>query len=246
MLATHSSKFSSEDSNLLRISMLQRAMNEGKQADVLLRTLATHTLVSYDCLYAFIATLGDDDKFYLEAQFDCEASLLKELKSIDPNSDHPLSLAIHAAHLVCITGDLQASDSEKMTIYLPLIGIMTKRRILVMGFKRAFPLNDNAEIFFDVIAQSLVIYFQGQMNAPSLVALPTDNLINKAALEDVNLSERQIMIAKMIAEGSTNRQISRTLGFTEATIRYETIKLYERLRVKNRAQASSRIRELLG
>lgn len=66
-----------------------------------------------------------------------------------------------------------------------------------------------------------------------------------STLADIKLSQRQLQIAEMIADGMTNRQISRQLGYTEATIRYETIKLYERLRVKNRAQASSRIRELL-
>ena len=60
----------------------------------------------------------------------------------------------------------------------------------------------------------------------------------------LELSERQYQVARYIADGSTNSTIARTLGFSEATIRYETVKLYERLRVKNRAQASARIREL--
>jgi DNA-binding CsgD family transcriptional regulator len=57
-------------------------------------------------------------------------------------------------------------------------------------------------------------------------------------------SERQIQIALLIASGATNAEIARELGYSPATIRYETVKLYERLRVKNRSQASSRIREI--
>jgi len=60
----------------------------------------------------------------------------------------------------------------------------------------------------------------------------------------LELSDRQYRLACYIADGLTNSTIARTLGFSEATIRYETVKLYERLRVKNRAQASARIREL--
>lgn len=60
----------------------------------------------------------------------------------------------------------------------------------------------------------------------------------------LELSERQYQIARFIAGGSTNTSIALALGFSEATIRYETVKLYERLRVKNRSQASARIREL--
>jgi len=58
------------------------------------------------------------------------------------------------------------------------------------------------------------------------------------------LSDRQMVIAKMIAQGMTNRTIAKELGFSEATIRYETIKLYERLRVKNRSHAAARIHQL--
>lgn len=60
----------------------------------------------------------------------------------------------------------------------------------------------------------------------------------------LGLSDRQLVIAKMIAQGMTNKTIAQELGFSEATIRYETIKLYERLRVKNRSHAAARIHQL--
>lgn len=60
-----------------------------------------------------------------------------------------------------------------------------------------------------------------------------------------NMSSRQILIAEMIADGATNREIARALSFSESTARYETIKIYERLQVKNRAQAASMIRRYL-
>jgi len=60
----------------------------------------------------------------------------------------------------------------------------------------------------------------------------------------LGLNDRQLVIAKMIAEGMTNKTIAQELGFSEATIRYETIKLYERLRVKNRSHAAARIHQL--
>ena len=65
-----------------------------------------------------------------------------------------------------------------------------------------------------------------------------------SGLTAMGLSDRQIVIAKMIADGMTNRNIAKELGFSEATIRYETIKLYERLRVRNRSHAAARIHQL--
>ncbi len=57
-----------------------------------------------------------------------------------------------------------------------------------------------------------------------------------------HMSDRQIKIAEMIADGLTNKEIAQSLSFSESTARYETIKIYERLQVKNRAQAASMIR----
>lgn len=60
-----------------------------------------------------------------------------------------------------------------------------------------------------------------------------------------HMTPRQIEIAKMIAEGASNREIAQALFFSESMARYETVKIYERLRVKNRAQAAGMIRSIL-
>ena len=59
------------------------------------------------------------------------------------------------------------------------------------------------------------------------------------------LTLRQVEIARMIADGASNREIAQALFFSESMARYETVKIYERLRVKNRAQAAGMIRSLL-
>jgi len=81
-------------------------------------------------------------------------------------------------------------------------------------------------------------------NSTSLAKLPAKN--DSAELRDkYHMSARQVRIAEMIADGATNREIAQTLNFSESTARYETIKIYERLQVKNRAQAASMIRRYL-
>ena len=59
------------------------------------------------------------------------------------------------------------------------------------------------------------------------------------------LTVRQVEIARMIADGASNREIAQALFFSESMARYETVKIYERLRVKNRAQAAGMIRSML-
>jgi DNA-binding CsgD family transcriptional regulator len=115
--------------------------------------------------------------------------------------------------------------------------------------------NDNAQDDFGVqLFTGLTLIIQSMMagefadlrvgNSTSLAKLPAKN--NSAELQDkYHMSARQVRIAEMIADGATNREIAQTLNFSESTARYETIKIYERLQVKNRAQAASMIRRYL-
>lgn len=115
--------------------------------------------------------------------------------------------------------------------------------------------NDNAQDDFGVqLFTGLTLIVQSMMvgefadlragNSISLAKLPAKN--DSAELRDkYHMSARQVRIAEMIADGATNREIAQTLNFSESTARYETIKIYERLQVKNRAQAASMIRRYL-
>lgn len=115
--------------------------------------------------------------------------------------------------------------------------------------------NDNAQDDFGVqLFTGLTLIIQSMMvgefadlrvgNSTSLAKLPAKN--DSAELQDkYHMSARQVRIAEMIADGATNREIAQTLNFSESTARYETIKIYERLQVKNRAQAASMIRRYL-
>ena len=51
------------------------------------------------------------------------------------------------------------------------------------------------------------------------------------------LSKRQVEILRYMADGLTNSQIARQLGYSESTIRHETMKIYETLKVRGRKEA---------
>lgn len=57
------------------------------------------------------------------------------------------------------------------------------------------------------------------------------------------LSERQELILKLIAEGRTNSDIADILGYSESLIRQETIRIYSSLGCNGRAQAGQMYRE---
>ena len=102
-----------------------------------------------------------------------------------------------------------------------------------------------------LIVQSMM--FQEFESNRNITSQKDDGRIdNSTNLEDsldlqkkFHMSDRQLSIAKMIADGLTNREIAKALNFSESTARYETIKIYERLQVKNRAQAAAMVRSLI-
>lgn len=53
-----------------------------------------------------------------------------------------------------------------------------------------------------------------------------------------NLTERQSLILRMMSEGRTNVSISEMLGYSESTVRQETIKIFAKLGCHGREEAS--------
>lgn len=70
---------------------------------------------------------------------------------------------------------------------------------------------------------------------------PTDHF---ALNKDLQLTPKLRKIAVMISQGKTNSEIARELSYSESAARYETVKLYAMLRVKNRAEAGAAINRL--
>lgn len=115
--------------------------------------------------------------------------------------------------------------------------------------------NDSAQDDFGVeLFTALTLIIQSMMSREfeDLEANPpTSNKTGLAqdSISDLkttyHMSDRQVQISEMIADGMTNKEIAQALSFSESTARYETIKIYERLQVKNRAQAASMIRSFI-
>jgi DNA-binding CsgD family transcriptional regulator len=232
----------------MRIAQLQREINAAHTLKQILQVLVTNTLKAYAPIYAFVAQSGEKGAFSLLEQFGAESEkdLDKHLSDINQNSQHPLSLAFKTSQFICVDSLPEIKSREKSTGYQQLIHMDSSTQVLVVGFAEPTSHEPGLAILFEVISQMLVSYHSvNSLSKPSKMTKSAIDPLLTSTLSEINLSERQFQIAKMIADGLTNRQISRQLGFTEATIRYETIKLYERLRVRNRAQASSRIRELI-
>lgn len=56
--------------------------------------------------------------------------------------------------------------------------------------------------------------------------------------ESAELSNRQLTILRLMADGKTNQQIGRNLNLSESTIKQESVKIFRKLGVPNRLEAA--------
>ncbi len=69
-------------------------------------------------------------------------------------------------------------------------------------------------------------------------------LLGRSPGPAVHLTTRQVQVLRLLATGLTNTQIATELHFSLATVRRETIRIYERLEVSGRAEAVMRAARL--
>lgn len=67
---------------------------------------------------------------------------------------------------------------------------------------------------------------------------------NPKAQAALGISEREIEVLQLLADGQSNKEIARTLGVSPNTVKTHIARLFEKLDVQRRTQAAMRAREL--
>ena len=91
-------------------------------------------------------------------------------------------------------------------------------------------INPNFEYFFQRLGSVISLYLGLNEKAkPTKEATPSNQ-----PEQLLTLTKRQWAILEEIRKGSTNLAIARKFGFSESTIRHETMRIYEKLNVRGR------------
>jgi DNA-binding NarL/FixJ family response regulator len=75
-------------------------------------------------------------------------------------------------------------------------------------------------------------------------AFPRGDSVAAPTASPESLTERQLTVLRLMAEGKTNAQIAQELILSESTIRQETVKIYRALGVHARSEAGKRAKHL--
>lgn len=68
--------------------------------------------------------------------------------------------------------------------------------------------------------------------------------VNNAAIASLGLSEREVEVLGLLAEGCANKVVARRLGISPNTVKSHVARLFDKLDVASRTQAIARAREL--
>ena len=121
-------------------------------------------------------------------------------------------------------------------ICIPLVDEGAPKGVLFLVTSNKVEKNAVTSTFMATIANLLSVRLHSVIQ--KLNYLKLDNQDSGAHRRGILLTDRQMLILQLMAEGLTNEVISDRLGYSESTIRQETIKIYSQLNCKGRAEAS--------
>lgn len=113
--------------------------------------------------------------------------------------------------------------------------------VAVIGFfcRPVIQLDAELDSYIGAIANLLSLYLYRNIDSSeSQRGISKKGSIGELGIRDQKLTERQLLILRMISENRTNILISELLGYSESTIRQETIKIYAKLGCNGREEAA--------
>ena len=159
-------------------------------------------------------------------------------EAFDIYKNHKIDLVLQDIRLkdengIDIAGKLLERDNEAKIILLTTFKDEEYiNKAIKLGVK-GYILKDNVDSLF----QSIQTVMAGNMVLDSEV-IKDIRLSNQArkSLEDFDITERELEIIKLLAEGMNNKEISQTLYLSEGTVRNYISNLLDKLDLRDRSQ----------
>lgn len=230
-------------------SIASQLNHSSHEIDELLQVFCMRHLADLRFTGAIFFKLGRDGKLHLESFFGVSPEEIGINETvIDLSRDLPFTRCIKEDDLIwSATSKLdrtRAAGRFKSSIAWPVSnGFRTLGSLLVLSESQVHNRDDMwefvralTEIVGSAIAHTILGEDSHRQHEPELRITPSNPI-------PTELTERQELILKLIAEGRTNRDISEILGYSESLIRQETIKIYAFLGCSGRNEAAQLYRE---
>ena len=220
--------------------------------DDILKYLTVFTFAPLDCNGTFISAINLDGTAQLIGKFGMEKEIFNSYpKEISLSEKHPIADAVKNRRSIWINTlpdwgssyeSLNGDGTEiaaKTFICWPVERNHSPIGTMGIFCSEVADPSDEVNAFLKTITNIFVMFFY-QLN-DDVKEIQRETQIRstaRSAFEGQKLTERQSQILHLMAEGKTNLAISEILGFSESTIRQESIKIYSKLRCAGRKEAA--------
>ena len=227
--------------------------------ETVLSHLIHRVLVDIQATSIFVSSLSDRNEVQMVGQFGINSDIWQVYPEGTSVFDkYPITDAMRTRKTVWINtlpdwGEeypllepYEFPGQEKTFICLAIEKCSTP--VAVVGIFAAPIVEVDGEIdtFLGTIANVLSLYLYSEEKSPTnMNALIDKSIVLRKSAANQILTERQMLILKLISENRTNIVISERLGYSESTIRQETIKIYAKLGCDGREEASEIYRRSL-
>lgn len=233
-----------------RLSLLAQALVSTPDWPELARLCVLRIFDSWGCTAAAFFVPAANRSMSLDAAYGYSDEQAAAIHYLPPNSEPVLEQVLHSDELLWFSDDAELAEvtgDQPLTIpgasamiVMPISRLGIPERILVLSFGDHLPTNPASEPFVGAIRSLLELHggsadWSGRVNGAHPNGETADERPSTAS--EVDLSARQLRILELLALGKTNRWIAADLGFSESTIRQETLRLYRALGVNSRTDA---------
>lgn len=228
-------------------SLIDYALDSSTTLSKVCEHLVTDTLVACDCHRVSVRRVDGDGTLRTVASFGVDAEIPAGCEGAPFVSDHPSNLAIESGALVTINFDslpTPRNQQGKGRTRCPEISNviaypLDERHVLEIAFGSSSLLSPQIRLLMGVVGSVVAasLRLRGAEPRPAPAAL---------ALEGArSLTERQLRILAFMTEGLSNFQIAQRIGYSDSTVRQETMRIYAALGFKNRVEAIAWYRKAL-
>lgn len=221
-----------------RLTLLAQSLVRTPKSDELTRLLALRIFDSWSCETVLLYTVKAKGALALASSYGVAAD---DIAHDIPLSEFPalssvlskggISWGETGARLGRLIPRSLHPRTSSSVVIAPLNRFTIPEQVLILTFAEPLPDNPASKPFVAAVVSLL------ELRLAMMAGPEVRRGVDGAAEEDRGLSERQLLVLQGIHEGKTNRSIAEELGFSESTIRQETIKIYQSLGVGSRHDA---------
>lgn len=232
-----------EPSMLLKIEELAKFLTSGvPNTSQLGKFLADNTLETFDLISIYIFRADKDGKLRFVGGHNLSSDLTENMPIFEINLELPITECIRNQKIIWLTGRDEWESQYPLMKSYPIIEELKSfiniplhiegHPIAALGLSSRIQVNRTAELisFLSAISGITGLYAQ---NLPEFKGAIPSGVSRRV------LSRRQNKILNLMREKLTNREIGDELGYSESTIRQETMRIYQILNVDNRRQAAA-------